>query len=88
MKNFIVLTFFVTLCFIGFSQNKFTISGTITEQAKGEALIGVKVRVKEQSYLVATNEYGFYSITIPEGKYILVVTYIGYIPQEKEIELK
>ena len=73
---------------MSFAQNKFTISGTITEQNKGEALIGVKVRVKDQSYLVATNEYGFYSITIPEGKYILVVTYIGYILQEKEIDLK
>ncbi len=88
MKNFIVLTFFVTLCFIGFSQNKFTISGTITEQTKGEALIGVKVRVKDQSYVVATNEYGFYSLTIPEGKYTLVVTYIGYLPQDRELELK
>ena len=37
---------------MSFAQNKFTISGTITEQNKGEALIGVKVRIKEQSYLV------------------------------------
>jgi len=88
MKNIIVLTFFVTLCFIGFSQNKFTISGTISEQKKGEALIGVKVRVKDQPFLVASNEYGFYSLTIPEGKYTLVVTYLGYTTQEKEIDLR
>ncbi len=88
MKRYLVLFVLLSISIMSFAQNKFTISGTITEQNKGEALIGVKVRVKDQSYLVATNEYGFYSITIPEGKYILAVTYIGYLPQEKEIELK
>jgi predicted CDP-diglyceride synthetase/phosphatidate cytidylyltransferase len=86
MKRYLVLFVLLSISIMSFAQNKFTISGTITEQNKGEALIGVKVRVKDQSYLVATNEYGFYSITIPEGKYILVVTYIGYIyPKKKRL---
>ena len=88
MKRYLVLIVFICTCIFGFSQTKFTISGTIIEQTKGEALIGVKIRIKDQSYAVATNEYGFYSLTIPEGKYIVLVTYIGYSPQEKEIELK
>jgi hypothetical protein len=88
MKKSLLFFVFLSTCLLGFSQNKFSISGTITEQTKGEALIGVKVRVKDQPYIVATNEYGFYSLTVPEGTYTLVVTYIGYSPQEKVIDLK
>lgn len=88
MKRFVVFFTFISASILVFSQNKYTISGTITEQNKGEALIGVKVRVKDQPYIVATNEYGFYSLTIPEGKYVLLITYMGYTPQENEIDLK
>jgi hypothetical protein len=87
MKRYLVLFVFVSACMLGFSQNKFTVSGTITEQVKGEALIGVKVRVKDQPIVVVTNEYGFYSLTLAQGNYTLVISYIGYVTQTKEIEL-
>jgi hypothetical protein len=70
-----------------FSQNKFTISGSIKDESKGEELINAIVKVKGQNLGTRSNEYGFYSLTLPEGKYILVITAMGFVPQEKEIDL-
>ncbi|RAJ05902.1 TonB-dependent receptor [Arenibacter echinorum] len=61
-----------------FSQERFTLSGTITEIASNETLIGVTVAVPSLSTGVITNEYGFYSITLPKGSYELHISSLGY----------
>ena len=61
-----------------FSQERFTLSGTITELASNETLIGVTVAVPALSTGVITNEYGFYSITLPKGSYELQISALGY----------
>jgi hypothetical protein len=61
-----------------YSQQKFTISGTISEEKSNETLIGVNILFPEISAGTTTNEYGFYSITLPEGKYNMVVSYLGF----------
>jgi len=33
---------------------------------------------KAEFWGVVTNAYGFYSITIPEGKYSMVISFSGY----------
>jgi hypothetical protein len=71
----------------GISQSKFTISGTLKDNANGETLFGATVFLKGTSIGTMTNEYGFYSLTAPEGKYTLSISYIGYAPIEKEIQL-
>src|SRR5690606_39418916 len=58
-------------------QKKFTISGTVQEKSSGEILIGAVVKMGNAAG-AATNEYGFYSITLPEGAYKLEVGYRGY----------
>ncbi len=60
------------------SQEKYTISGTVTEDSSNESLIGVTVAFPSLGSGVTTNEYGFYSITLPEGNYQLVVSYLGF----------
>ncbi|MCI5058801.1 MAG: TonB-dependent receptor, partial [Flavobacteriales bacterium] len=72
---------------MSFGQEKFTISGYVKDQSSGEELIGSSVLVKELATGAATNIYGFYSITIPKGKYTLVYSFIGYNPTTKEIDL-
>ena len=86
MKSFGLLLLFITLTISVFSQ-KHTLSGNIIDQSTGEALIGVRVKVKDQNLGAISNEYGFYSLTLPTGKYTIVVSYIGYTTQEKEIDL-
>jgi hypothetical protein len=61
-----------------FSQEKFTLSGTISDQRNNETLIGVSLFITETKSNFSTNEYGFYSITLPKGTYTLTINYLGY----------
>lgn len=62
-----------------FAASKHTLSGTITDATTGESLIGTSVTVKELSGTgVTTNAYGYFSLTLPEGKYTFTITYLGY----------
>src|SRR6201996_949635 len=71
-----------------FGQKKFAISGTITDAATGEQLIGATIRIKELPQSgTATNSYGFYSIYAPEGDYTLLFTYTGYQAIEQKVSL-
>jgi len=70
------------LCIVSLStitaQQKFTISGTISEAASNETLIGVNIVFPKINAGAVTNEYGFYSITLPEGTYEMVIRYLGF----------
>ncbi|MDJ1504789.1 TonB-dependent receptor [Xanthocytophaga agilis] len=72
----------------GWAQTKVTISGYMRDGANGEGLIGATVQIKGQTTGTVTNEYGFYSLTIPQGNYTLVYQYIGYLSQEKAVTLQ
>lgn len=78
VKFKIVLLLFLLFSSINFAQNRYTLSGTVTDQDTNETLIGVTVSVKEANINTVTNEYGFYSVSLPEGTYTLEVSYIGY----------
>ncbi len=60
------------------TTKKYTISGDVKDEATGEFLIGALVVAKEITKGNTTNVYGFYSLTIPEGTYTIVVSLIGY----------
>jgi len=64
-----------------------TISGYITDASSSESLIGASVYVPGRSIGTTTNEYGFYSLTLPKGTYELHFSYIGYQSMIKDIEL-
>ena len=69
------------------SQQKYTLSGIISEASSNETLIGVNILFPEINAGTVTNEYGFYSITIPEGTYKMIVTYLGFQDISETIEL-
>ncbi|MFY7741843.1 MAG: TonB-dependent receptor [Flavobacterium sp.] len=60
------------------AQEKFILSGTITDQQNNETLFGVNVIIVEQKTGTTTNEYGFYSISLPKGTYTVQISYLGY----------
>ena len=66
---------------------KFSISGYVKDAADGESLMAASVYVVELGKGSTTNEYGFYSITLPQGKYTLRVTYVGYSNKEYTVDL-
>jgi len=84
-KPFLILLFSI-LASIVYSQ-KYTISGYVKDNSNGEELIGTNVYVKELGKGTITNQYGFYSITLPKGKYTLQVSFIGYQDYSKIINL-
>jgi hypothetical protein len=69
------------------AQTKFSITGHVKDAANGEGLIGATVSVKEIRAGASVNEYGFYSLTLPQGTYTVVYNYIGYVKVEKVVEL-
>jgi hypothetical protein len=74
----------IFLLFVGLwgqAQNRFTISGEVLDAESQETLIGVTLLVPELNTGTVTNAYGFYSLTLPEGEYSLVVQYLGYKTQ-------
>ncbi|WP_300358906.1 TonB-dependent receptor [Fluviicola sp.] len=78
---------FVLITAISFGQGNATLSGTVKDESKGEEIIGAVVRVKDQKLGAVTNEYGFYSLTLPAGKYTIQISATGYPPMEKELDL-
>jgi hypothetical protein len=68
-------------------KKKFTVSGTIRDKKTGETLPGATVRLENQPTGAISNEYGFYSLSLPEGVYDLEYSYIGYLSQKKQITL-
>lgn len=87
MLKFRLLLLFFSFTFLGFSQEKSTISGTISDAKSNETLIGVSIQVKGTSIYTSTNEYGFYSITLPKGNYTIIASYVGFQTEEKTVEL-
>lgn len=78
MKKYLLLLLFLVIGSNLLAQEKYTISGTITDIESNETLIGVNILFPEISNGVTTNAYGFYSITLPEGTYNVQVSYLGY----------
>jgi hypothetical protein len=60
------------------AQEKFTLSGKITDQRSNETLIGVNIIFPELQTGTITNEYGFYSITLAKGTYNFQISYLGF----------
>lgn len=73
---------------LAFGQTKYTVSGTIKDSKTGETVIGAIIRIPEvKGAGASSNEYGFYSITVPEGDYSLNVSMTGYKMQSRQIAL-
>jgi hypothetical protein len=68
-------------------EKKFTISGNIKDVTNGEDLIGAEVVVAGTRTGSVSNAYGYYSLSLPEGDYRLVFSYIGYAKKEVDIDL-
>jgi len=71
-----------------FAQDKVTLSGIVSDISSNETLIGVNILFPELNTGATTNEYGFYSITIPKGTYNIVVSYLGYTDISETIILE
>ena len=85
MKRIFFLFFLLSISVYG--QEKVTISGTVYDNQTNETLIGVSIYFPELSTGTTTNEYGFYSLTIPKSTYKIQVSYLGFTTINKSINL-
>jgi hypothetical protein len=82
------LNLFVSLaCFAQSKTAKFTVNGYLKDGKSGETLIGATLFIKEIKTGATSNEYGFYAISLPEGTYTFVYSFIGYKSQTKTVTL-
>lgn len=86
MRLLLTITFIILAVFSAGAQTRHTISGTVTDE-NGESLIGVNVYNSVKDAGTVTNEYGFYSLTLPEGPHEIVFSSVGYDVYKKSIIL-
>jgi hypothetical protein len=90
MRPFTLLTllFLTVFSATGQTKIKYTVSGYVRDASSGEELIGASVRVANlENTGAVTNAYGYFSITLPEGSYSLLVQFVGFQSEERKIEL-
>lgn len=64
----------------------YTISGYVQDVSTGEKLIGATVYSPRQHIGTTTNQFGFFSLTLPRDTISLQVTYIGYKPERLPVK--
>lgn len=80
---------FIFIINSGFAQKaeKAVLSGYVRDAKTGEELIGVSVITKENGKGTATNEYGFFSLSLTPGTYNISVKYVGYTTLNQVVDL-
>lgn len=74
-----ILCLLIFWAYTAHSQQKFTISGHVKDKKNGEALLSALIyNASTNSVLAKSNEYGFYSITLPQGTYQIKAKQLGY----------
>lgn len=64
-----------------------TISGFIYEGKSKETLPGVNIFAPKYKVGATSNNYGFYSLTLPADSVDLIITYVGYKSQQLKLDL-
>lgn len=69
-------------------QNRLpVVSGYVKDQQTGEALINATITAGSSGAYAQTNAYGFFSLSLPPGKYEITISYTGYASVTKTVDL-
>lgn len=63
-----------------------TLTGYIRDGASGEAVIGASVYVEKQSGVI-TDQFGYYTITLPKGRHDLTIKRVGMKTTKRQVML-
>ena len=87
-NNFFTLLFFLLFA-SAFSQEKVTLSGAVKDQKSNETVIGVTISFQNSTTTRTslTNEYGFYSISLPKGDYKITINSLSFSEFSETITL-
>ncbi|WP_010252915.1 TonB-dependent receptor [Myroides injenensis] len=85
IKSFILLITLLNFISIN-AQNQYILKGVVTSNSN--KLIGASIYIPEINNGTSTDEDGSYTIKLPQGKYNLVISYVGYNTVTKNINLQ
>ena len=75
----ILTSLFFFLGLVAFAQNDNSIKGFVYEESTGEPMMFTNVYLKGTTFGGSTNENGYFNINrIPDGRYTLLITSVGY----------
>lgn len=69
------------------AQQRVTLSGYVRDAKSNESLISATVYIKELGIGTQTNNYGFYSISMPAGQYTIIFSYVGFATLENNTQI-
>jgi hypothetical protein len=78
MKRIVIFTLIIFLAANAFAQKKYTLSGYLKDAQSDETIIAANIVVAGKGTAVMSNQYGFYSLTLAEGKYNIISSHVGY----------
>ncbi len=87
-KRQLFLGLFLVLIMNQVMGQQYTISGYVEDQTSGEKLIAATVYDFVSGKGTSSNEYGFFSLTLPVGDANLRVSYVGYAVYRDSFELE
>jgi len=83
IKLFMLIVAMNLVATVAFSQ-PVKVTGKVTD-SKGETLPGVGVKVKGTSLGATTSVDGKFTLNVPDGKSVLVFTYVGFVTKEEAV---
>ncbi|MBD3297980.1 MAG: TonB-dependent receptor plug domain-containing protein [candidate division Zixibacteria bacterium] len=85
----VIACVFIGLCFVSISNAapNHTLSGYVRDAESNEELLGASIYAADHKTGTKTNDYGFYSLALPPGDYVIRYSFMGYLPRERTITL-
>ena len=59
-------------------QSRFTLNGYIKDSLTGEVISGASIKINGQQRGILSNQFGFYSLTLGPGNYVLTFSHVSY----------
>ena len=81
MKQRLTMFMISLFLFAGSALAQTKVSGTVLSQEDGQPIIGAAVKVDGTSTGMLTDVNGRFSLTLPEGKNQITISYLGYVSQ-------
>lgn len=87
-RKIFLITALLCGCTLIMAQNRFTLNGYIKDSLTGEVISGASVKINGQAKGILSNQFGFYSLTLEPGSYLLTFSHVSYHVQSVSISIK
>ena len=87
-KFHVLIIAFFTCIYTVMAQKTVIVSGYVEDALSSEKLLSAIVYAPKLGVGKESNNYGFYSLSLPKGEQLLTVSYVGYMPFQMMIDLK